>query len=255
MGTPVKRRKLNNDSKASPVAGRSLDYFFGKQRQTQLPNLEERSQKRDVQESDEQSDEQLARKLQDEWNKESRDESLVAPALGGKDVSATASNSNTPPISATEEELVVGTQGAVQELSKLKTQTPASQEHPRNTLALQSAGLAEDTTSVHIPLDTSPLTFDPSKFVPELQKHWSIEGGHASYALLTRCFVLVNATQSRIKIVDTLVNTLRVIIEGDPDSLVPAVRIFRTYIYLCFASTQIQTYIPVLICSIGVACY
>ncbi|KAK5240405.1 hypothetical protein LTR16_010679, partial [Cryomyces antarcticus] len=30
-------------------------------------------------------------------------------------------------------------------------------------------------------------------------------------------------TQSRIKIVDTLVNLLRVIIEGDPDSLLPAV--------------------------------
>lgn len=44
-----------------------------------------------------------------------------------------------------------------------------------------------------------------------------------SDALLTRCFVLVSGTSSRIKIVDTLVNCLRVIIEADPDSLLPAV--------------------------------
>ena len=48
------------------------------------------------------------------------------------------------------------------------------------------------------------------------------EGG-ATYALLTRCFVLVSGTTSRIKIVDTLVNCLRLLIEGDPDSLLPAV--------------------------------
>jgi DNA ligase-1 len=40
---------------------------------------------------------------------------------------------------------------------------------------------------------------------------------------LTRCFILINSTTSRIKIVDTLVNLLRTIIEGDPSSLLPAV--------------------------------
>jgi DNA ligase-1 len=35
--------------------------------------------------------------------------------------------------------------------------------------------------------------------------------------------VLVNSTTSRIRIVDTLVNTIRLLIEGDPPSLLPAV--------------------------------
>jgi DNA ligase-1 len=90
-------------------------------------------------------------------------------------------------------------------------------------LGLQSLTSAEDTVTLTIPFDESPLTFQPSNYVPELQMRWAREGGHASYALLTRCFVLVNSTQSRIKIVDTLVNCLRTIIEGDPDSLLPAV--------------------------------
>jgi DNA ligase-1 len=57
-----------------------------------------------------------------------------------------------------------------------------------------------------------------------LKKQWAQqEGGHITYALLTQGFILINSTQSRIKIVDTLVNLLRTIIEGDPESLLPAV--------------------------------
>jgi hypothetical protein len=94
----------------------------------------------------------------------------------------------------------------------------------KNTLSLQSTGSAEDTISSNLPLDENPLTFDPAKYVIQLHGHWATEGSDASYALLTRCFVLVNSTQSRIKIVDTLVNLLRVIIETDPSSLLPTVR-------------------------------
>jgi len=93
----------------------------------------------------------------------------------------------------------------------------------KKTLTLQSVGSAEETLSSNIPFDESPLTFNPSKYVADLQVHWAAEGGDASYALLTRCFVLVNGTQSRIKIVDTLVNLLRVLIESDPGSLLPTV--------------------------------
>jgi hypothetical protein len=99
---------------------------------------------------------------------------------------------------------------------------------PKNNLSLQSTGSAEDEISSKIPFDESPLTFDPQKYVPDLQKHWAAEDGNASYALLTRCFVLVNSTQSRIKIVDTLVNLLRTLIEGDPTSLLPTVCIQTT---------------------------
>lgn len=93
----------------------------------------------------------------------------------------------------------------------------------KNTLSLQSATADDDTTTYDIPFDQSPLTFDPQKHIPELKKQWATDNGHATYALLTHCFVMVNSTASRIKIVDTLVNTLRVIIEGDPQSLLPAV--------------------------------
>lgn len=83
--------------------------------------------------------------------------------------------------------------------------------------------MAEDTVTTSIPLDESPLTFEPGKYVELLKQHWAKEGGDASYALLTTCFVLVSGTTSRIKIVDTLVNCIRILIEGDPDSLLPAV--------------------------------
>ena len=46
--------------------------------------------------------------------------------------------------------------------------------------------------------------------------------------------MLVNSTQSRIKIVDTLVNLLRVIIEADPKSLLPTVRKLH-YFFLALA--------------------
>jgi len=94
----------------------------------------------------------------------------------------------------------------------------------KNTLSLQSAAAEEDSTSYNVPFDQSPLTFDPQKYIPDLQKQWAQqEGGHTTYALLTQGFILINSTQSRIKIVDTLVNLLRTIIEGDPESLLPAV--------------------------------
>ncbi|KAF4589281.1 hypothetical protein GQ602_003170 [Ophiocordyceps camponoti-floridani] len=83
--------------------------------------------------------------------------------------------------------------------------------------------MAEDVVNSSIPLDEPPLNFDPSDYVPRLKECWASEGGNASYGLLTRSFVLVSATTSRIKIVDTLVNCLRLLIEGDPSSLLPAV--------------------------------
>ena len=99
----------------------------------------------------------------------------------------------------------------------------------KGTLSLQSTTTSKDTLTESIPLDESPLTFDPAQYIPQLKQHWASEGegegegGSATYALLTRCFVLVSGTTSRIKIVDTLVNCLRLLIEGDPDSLLPAV--------------------------------
>ncbi len=104
------------------------------------------------------------------------------------------------------------------------TEATPSKEQAKNTLSLQSVTTAEDLVSESLPLDESPLAFEPARYIPQLQDRWSAEDGNASYALLIRCFVLVNGTQSRIKIVDTLVNCLRILIEADPSSLLPAVR-------------------------------
>lgn len=93
----------------------------------------------------------------------------------------------------------------------------------KNVLSLQSMAEAEETASATIPLDESPLTFEPSKYMPALKKAWATEGGDASYALLTRCFVIVGGTTKRIKTVDSLVNCVRLLIEADPSSLLPAV--------------------------------
>jgi DNA ligase-1 len=71
-----------------------------------------------------------------------------------------------------------------------------------------------------IPLDKDPLTFNPltDAFCAST---WS--PGKTPYAFLTHAFILINSTRSRLKIVDYLVNTLRVITAHDPISLLPLV--------------------------------
>jgi DNA ligase-1 len=256
MGTPSKRRKFNDSSKNSPAAApRNLDFFFGKQKQhpsAKPSSIGEQPVEHEHDESD-LTDEQLARKLQAEWDQEDsgqngRDQPSATPA---------GEASHIPPVEERKlihnQELKTGNVGNISteekngilEASLKNSATPDPERQPeadsaitaafppepngRNTLSLQSAGSAEDTITFSIPFDESLLVFEPSKYVADLQSHWATEGGNASYSLLTRCFVLVNSTQSRIKIVDTLVNLLRVIIEGDPSSLLPTVRT----IYCC----------------------
>ncbi|KAF7928835.1 uncharacterized protein EAE97_009677 [Botrytis byssoidea] len=222
MGTPTKRRKLNNDTKSN--GSRNLDFFFGKQKKDE-EGLSSRSVGSPILSSpgsagpSELTDEQLARKLQEEWNRES---------IGAREVAENHSVKTDEKLSEAPIPAGATTSHTDEETSNnsIHDQPSVNLAKPntnKNTLSLQSAGTAEDTISSNIPLDESPLTFEPSKYVFDLQKHWAAEGGDASYALLTRCFVLVNSTQSRIKIVDTLVNLLRIIIEGDPDALLPTV--------------------------------
>lgn len=208
MSSPAKRRK-KNDFKASSKPVRSLDYFFAKQNdksQTPPPPPPAAEQANSggshSSAADAQlTDEELARKIQDEWNREddgARDQQLSENATSNEDNKAVEAEVKAHPL-------------------------PQIAARENNTLKLQSTAAAEDTIATAIPFDESPLDFDPSRYVEDLQSHWAADGGHATYALLTRCFLLVNGTQSRIKIVDTLVNLLRTIIEGDPDSLLSAV--------------------------------
>ncbi|TLS27684.1 hypothetical protein PpBr36_04316 [Pyricularia pennisetigena] len=211
MGSPAKKRKLNGDTKATPPRG--LEYFFAKQKQKPPePRLNEQV----ATSSQVLSDEELARKLQEEWNREDvvRDGAQGVSSTdseGAASRNVDDSNLGGPHLAASNPIV----DGSALNVTASSTKT--------NTLTLQSAASVEDTISSVIPLDESPLTFDISEYTTKLKAHWNAEGGNASYAILTRCFVLISATTSRIKIVDTLVNCLRILIEADPDSLLPAV--------------------------------
>ena len=238
MATPSKRRKTNN-YKDSPQSVRSLDYFFSNQK-TKQPNTSQPpaqedargvygcASKREGNADQHLTDEQLARRLQQEWD--AVDYKHDVSETQEKSVSKYEEQEEPSSIKGTNNTLNDSRQTSNNDLaferqedgrtSPLKDETKPTKA---STLALQSSASAEDAISSAIPFDESPMTFDPSKYLPDLQKHWAIHGGEASYGLLVRCFILVNSTQSRIKIVDTLVNFLRTIIEGDPDSLLPAV--------------------------------
>lgn len=225
MSTPSKRRKKND---GQPVRG--LDYFFGKQAQAkQQPKEETTHEASEADPKDNNnldhdvlSDEALARKLQAEWDAQDRASQAPTPSPSK---SATTAEATRPAPALAEH---------IKQEREIKEETPTPAPAPvpvnpfaglgkKNTLSLQSATADDDTITYDIPFDQSPLTFDPQKYIPELKKQWITDNGHATYALLTHCFIMVNSTQSRIKIVDTLVNALRVIIEGDPQSLLPAV--------------------------------
>ncbi|KIV97351.1 hypothetical protein PV10_01113 [Exophiala mesophila] len=212
MESPSKRRK-KNDSKPTPATHGSLDFFFRKQAQQSLASPSSTSAQDQSKSEQSLSDEELARKLQEEWARE--DESQSQRINVGE---TSASSDSAYRNERDAEESLTDT------LAKSDSEAKAvPSEHEKAILGLQSTASDGDAVTLTIPFDQSPLVFNPSTYVPELKRQWAKEGGDALYALLTRCFFLVNSTQSRIKIVDTLVNCLRVIIESDPDSLLPAV--------------------------------
>ncbi|RMJ18796.1 hypothetical protein CDV36_001554 [Fusarium kuroshium] len=218
MPSPTKKRKLNNGTQ-SAVPTRGLEYFFSKQRQNgSASNKNPEAQNKDEATSDTQenlTDEELARKLQAEWDQEVANERQA-------NQTGTRSTPSEQDGAKSRDESPAASELKPPKALPTMPKPSASGDPKKPTLGLQSAGMAEDTISTSIPLDESPLTFEPSKYIPQLKEHWASEGGNASYALLTRCFVLISGTTSRIKIVDTLVNCLRVLIEGDPTSLLPA---------------------------------
>ncbi|RGP68264.1 DNA ligase 1, partial [Fusarium sporotrichioides] len=222
MPSPTKKRKLNNGTKSTAPA-RGLEYFFSKQKQ----NGEESSKKPKLEENNcassdvptEMTDEELARKLQAEWDQEVAN----TPHAALQEQTLQLPNKHNVSVSRDESPSPTSTRSKPSIALPTSLNKPSIDNKAKPTLGLQAAGMAEDTTTTSIPFDESPLTFDPAEYVDQLKEHWASEGGNASYALLTRCFILINGTTSRIKIVDTLVNCLRVLIEADPASLLPAV--------------------------------
>lgn len=227
MSSPAKRRKTNKDAGPS----RSLDFFFAKQEQRnvdaeQATATSSSGAKNEGEDTQDLTDEELARRLQAQWEREDNVLRTPSPAASeaeqGKIETFGKGNGPSTP------QPTNGCDSITEDAGLDTVQLPKTPTRPNglpNTLSLQSATAAEDTISNTIPFDQSPLVFEPQHYVPDLQKQWALEGGKATYAILTRCFVLVNSTQSRIKIVDTLVNMLRTLIEGDPESLLPAVNI------------------------------
>lgn len=220
MPSPAKKRKLNSGSKTPTVPAKGLEYFFSKQKSSGPSKSEEPSSAGGTSNEVELTDEELARKLQAEWNQEVAQEELEGESQVQQKDFATQACGETQ-INKKES---LNEDGDLQSDEVNKTVAPGRSEAAlKKTLTLQPTRMAEDSVTYSIPLDESPLTFDTTKYIGSLQEAWAPEGGHATYALLTRCFYLINATRSRIKIVDTLVNCLRILIEGDPSSLLPAV--------------------------------
>lgn len=210
MSSPAKKRKRNG-AESSPQQMRSIESFFKGQTTKHAKQAEPEPEPNTALELEPEvteqtlSDEALARQLQAQWNEE-------------ESVPPRRDDTNQP--TAVDFEPNAAPSAPTIAVDAIATAPPAPK---KNTLSLQSSAGTEDTVSLSVPFDQSPQTFDASKYATELRSHWAAEGGDASYALLTRAFVLANATTSRIKIVDTLVNFLRVLIEGDPSSLLPAV--------------------------------
>ncbi|KAM0448723.1 hypothetical protein ACHAO4_008434 [Trichoderma viride] len=217
MSSPSKKRKLNSGAKQPAAQSKGLEYFFSKQKQSEAFDTSTGQDGASSSASTLLTDEELARKLQAEWDQEVANEAAAVrgsqnstPKTEGTEAIAETADSDSTPTSTS------------RPVESTAETTPKKQD-TKKTLALQSTGMADDLITESIPLDESPLIFDPSKYIKELQEYWAAEGGNASYALLTGCFVLVSGTTSRIKIVDTLVNCLRILIESDPSSLLPAV--------------------------------
>ncbi|KAH8168057.1 hypothetical protein CIB48_g137 [Xylaria polymorpha] len=225
MPSPTKKRKLNSDAKSS-LPSRGLEYFFAKQRDRNGTGSALRNENEAAQDAvhpvhdHEMTDEELARKLQAEWDQEEAGAAVRdTTAPDGKKPRGSSILPQTLQLTKEEHD----PDRAPSEPPKPNIAETSRSGKGKGTLSLQSVAASIDTVSELIPFDESPLTFDPSQYIPQLRDHWAKDGGNASYALLTRCFVLVSGTSSRIKIVDTLVNCLRILIEGDPESLLPAV--------------------------------
>lgn len=254
MASPAKKRKKNDHHSSTSTVG-SIEHFFSKQNhgsssKSVIPtglataNANEQvsiSQKSPVQTDTNAclTDEEIARKLQEEWNNgglspPGDSKSSMRNLTLNAEIDARHDNDarfhhpdfvSAPKNSGENDGAMVASipeqDGGKETISNAKPNANANA--PLNPLSLQSTASGEDKVTLTIPFDENPLIFQPQKYISDLKRHWAADGGEASYAVLTRCFVLVNSTTSRIKIVDTLTNCLRLLVEADPESLLPAV--------------------------------
>ncbi|MCJ1429025.1 hypothetical protein MMC29_006938 [Sticta canariensis] len=173
MATPTKRRKTNN-LKSSPQTLGNLDIFCQKQK-----NAGSGDKTAAVIQDGEPAtltDEDLARKLQSEWNVVDRDDNCSSEKGAGV-ASGTGS---------WEGESSELSKDAILDHRPGSSRTSPDVEHDRvtvsnvrseredakiDTLSLQSSASIRDTLSLTIPFDKSPLTFDHSKYLPNRKAH------------------------------------------------------------------------------------
>ena len=217
MSSPAKKRKKNPPS--APYRGKTLDHFFGKKSASKVvPSAPDGG---DV------DDEQYARGLAKLWDEEDRNGGATTATVGSSSSGTVAGSKRRRSSSRERGDFQLAERG--QSLSSPSPGTSKQTKHnpsppplpppKKDGLSIQAA---EEIYKIldSIPLGSDPLSFDPDDY-QSLADSWP--DGRATYGLLTRAFVLVNATRSRIKIADTLVNLLRILIRFDPSSLLPAV--------------------------------
>ena len=220
-GNPAKKRKKNPPSSSTPYKGKTLDHFFGKKASAPQPAAPANDSEKTDRPGLPLTDEEFARKLAREWGDvdQAVAENGSASAHAGTKRRRSSSQERTDfelarQVDAKEPD---EDEGGEQETSARALQYSSPKETV-GVLVLSEEGISKITEA--IPLDSDPLTFNPDDY-QHIASKWP--NGRATYGLLTRAFVLVNATKSRIKIVDTLVNLLRLLMRLDPESLLPAV--------------------------------
>ncbi|EWC45233.1 hypothetical protein DRE_05960 [Drechslerella stenobrocha 248] len=211
--SPAKRRR-KNDRTALPTKGpATLDYFFSR-KPTALPKRPEPITGL--------TDEQLARKLQEQWDKEDvalgdgtdsvpASQKSISEAQESKDLELAQRLQQEEDTTANEDGDEPSETGRIKEPINIT---------PSDAKVQLEDKLEWDKLIEELPFDIDPLSFSPEDYAPLIE---SLPEGRLTYGLLTRAFVLINSTRSRIKIVDTLTNFLRVAIACDPASLLPAV--------------------------------
>ncbi|KAK8046920.1 DNA ligase [Apiospora saccharicola] len=172
MPSPAKKRKLNNDGKQPSTPSRGLEYFFSKQKQNgavqQQSSTDQADGAEDAKPDHELTDEELARKLQAQWDQEDAQRAREAADTTNQGIAPAKSES--PETSATAAKRTT-------ESAKPCEVAPvdAFNRDQKGTLSLLSLAASVDTVSESIPFDESPLDFEPAKYVHLLQDHWSSE--------------------------------------------------------------------------------
>ena len=143
MNSPSKRRK-KNDGSSQPV--RKLEHFFAKQTAKAAAkdapkSPDETNGAQNVQDASTLTDEEYARKLQEEWNKEdqAQEQQLKPPSSDELYADAEKPTPNSASTATAE-------QSIEPEMTK---DTPMSPQKQKNTLTLQSTATEEDTITAN----------------------------------------------------------------------------------------------------------